>query len=211
MMGKIKFQYLGFLFFTLLACENKGLENSLREENLLDSLSNLYQQGDINLCVKLGEFFTKEYKENHQGYQLLSSAYLKNENDSLAILNAKKSLDINPLNPISLLNIAIVFDKRGDYESAFSYYEKSLLINENLYQTYSNYVGNRILSNDLRHALELSEKAVELGDYVGDKALLVYLYHEVKEFNKRDSLFEVLRKLDYVNLSDLEDVLIDEN
>ena len=182
------------------------IENS-KEVLLLDSIAHLYHKGEINPCIKLGESFVTDYPNNDKGWHLLSSAFLAKGNDSIAKVCARNAIKINPNNHIALSNYGILLDKKGKYEEASVFYEKSLSSNNQLAQTYSNYALNRLRADDFANAIVFGEIAVKLAGNIKDKGILCLSYHKSGYFVKRDSLFNELKNLNYENLSSLEELI----
>lgn len=143
-------------------------------------------------------------KKHGKGFHLLSSSYLGQSKDSLAAFFAGKALEVNPNNYIALTNMGILYDRKSEYEKATVFYEKSLKINDTLFQTYSNYLVNRIKVGDFTNAVKMGEKALEFGNHIWDKAHLCLSYHKVGDIEKRDSLLNTLKRLKFEKLTNLE-------
>lgn len=212
MILRINFIHLFSLFFVVSSlfsgCTNKKTKDN-NEKIMIDSIAELYHRGNFKACINIGSIFIKEHPKDSKVYHILSSAYLALEKDSLAEFNANQALTYNPNNAIALLNKAILLDKKEKYKEANFFYEKSIKSNDSLYQTYSNFAGNRILVNDFEKAVKLGKKAIEIGNNVGDKAILCFTYHKLGNKKKRDSLFLELKKLNYKNITNLKALISD--
>jgi tetratricopeptide (TPR) repeat protein len=170
----------------------------------LGSIANYYHLKDFDKCIAQCKKFTVQYPRNDKCWHLLSSSYLAIEKDSLAEICANQSLKLNPKNPIALTNKGIILDKRHEPTKALIFYEQSLKINDSLFQTYSNYLINRIKAGDYNKAVVLGEKATKYGNNIWDKAHLCLCYHYIGDYKKRDSLFEVLRISKFTKLEGLK-------
>ena len=200
------FIFLALFFLMFISCDYSGTApNSVSMEAIrLDSIAQLYHKGNVKSCFIEGLIFAEDFPENDKGWHILSSAALKLKKDSLAEIFANNAIILNPKNHIALLNLGILLDKKDNYEEAQEFYEKSLEISPSFLQTYSNYAGNRLLAGDYDVAVKLGKKAVLLGNNIEDKAILCMTYHEMNNFNERDSLLNELRMLDYKNLEELK-------
>ncbi|HRP90827.1 MAG TPA: hypothetical protein PKX92_12415 [Edaphocola sp.] len=193
-----------FLLF-FVGCINEPINTiEVKELLILDSIATLYNDGDFENSTKLAKKFTIEYPNNDKGFHLLSSSYLGQSKDSLAAFFAGKALEVNPNNYIALTNMGILYDRKSEYEKATVFYEKSLKINDTLFQTYSNYLVNRIKVGDFTNAVKMGEKALEFGNHIWDKAHLCLSYHKVGDIEKRDSLLNTLKRLKFEKLTNLE-------
>ncbi len=197
--------FIGLSFLLLYGCEINPVKTESNKETLmLDSIAELYHSRDFDNSIKLCERFIVNYPNNDKGWHLLSSSYLAKDKDSIAEVCANKALQINPKNYIALTNLGVLLDKKGEYDKAIIFYEKSLQINDSLPQTYSNYMVNRMKIEDYKYAVELGEKALKFGNHIWDKAHLCFSYHKIQDSVKRDSLLEELRILNFEKLSSLE-------
>lgn len=98
----------------------------------------------------------------------------------------------------------IFADRKLEHNKAILFYEKSLKVNDTLFQTYSNYLVNRMKVGDYIKAVEVGEKALKYGSHIWDKAHLCLSYHKIGVVAKRDSLLKELRELNFERLSSLE-------
>jgi tetratricopeptide (TPR) repeat protein len=98
-------------------------------------------------------------------------------------------------------------DKLGLHDEAYEYYKKSIRVNPEYPQAYSNLMSNRMKSGQLDSAVYFGEISVKLADNIGDNGVLCALYHKVGLYDKRDSLYSILKHLEYVNLDKLEEVI----
>jgi tetratricopeptide (TPR) repeat protein len=210
---RVRLLFFYLAIFVLVGCESKISSDEGvidREESLeLAVMADLYHINEFDSCIKVGELFVENYPNNDMGWQLLSSAFLGKGEDSLSKYCVLKTLELNPKNHIGLLNYGILLDKIGKHVEASEFYEESLEINDSLYQTYSNYAGNRLLVGDYRAAVALGEKAVEIGDNIKDKGILCLSYHKIGDMKNRDVLFDELKKMNYENLESLREVIYD--
>ena len=172
----------------------------------LDSISQLYHSGQIDACIKQAGSFTSKYPNNDAGWHVLGSAHLLRNEDSLAYTFSRRSLNINSKNHIALLCLGILFDKEGETERAKQHYQESLESNPNIAQTYSHYASNRLFGEDYLEAIRLGSIAIEMADNINDKAILCASYHKAGLFIERDSLYHILKQLEYVGIEDLREL-----
>lgn len=188
------------------ACNSENY-SAISENHELDSIAALYHSGNLDSCIMLALAFKEKNCENDKVLHLLSSAYLKMKNDSLAELFARKALEINEENHIALLNLGILLDKKGQSEAAVVYYEKSILADSTFVQTFSNFAGNRLLAGDFESAVTYGEKAVKLGGKIEDEGILCVSYHKNKDYFKRDSLYNLLESRGYKQLTAVNELI----
>lgn len=200
------------IFCILTSC---GLKNSevkvdkkeIRELQLIDSLTTIYKKGDIEGSLKgVRQFMLKNPKSDY-GFNLLATINLAKNEDSLALVNVKKALDVNPDNYGALTNYGIVLDRYEKYMRAFSYYKQAIKLKPDYPQAYSNLMGNRVSVGDLESARKYGEKAVYYGNAATDKGLLCAIYHKLELHKKRDNLYKELKILNYTNISELEEII----
>lgn len=197
---------LSLSFWILIAGCDDTKQGSNTQAKQLDNIARLYHSGKIDACLEEAELFVSSYPNNDAGWHLLSSAYLSKGKDSLVEVCARKALSLNPKNHIALLNVGILLDKQKKYEEAKIYYLKSIGSNPNLPQTYSNYVGNRLIVGDYQVAVIYGEKVVKMVNNIKDKGILCLSYHKAGMLAKRDSLYTELEKLGYQNVDDLKEI-----
>jgi tetratricopeptide (TPR) repeat protein len=178
-----------------------------REEEHYNNLEKLYNGGKFDICLYEAKLFLDEYPNNSFGWGILAGTYMMYRNDSLdslAWLGVKRSLDLDSINSIALLNKAILLDRKGEYEEAANLYDMVIEINPEVGQVYSNYAGNRLKVKDYKLAVKYGEMAVKIAGKIQDKGVLCMSYHFTREYQKRDSLFNILENQEYTNLVGLK-------
>ena len=186
--------------------KNSKLDNIQSERQQLDSLYHYYKIGNMKKCIEKAKLFSSKYPYNDSGLQVLGSAYLYLNQDSLAEFYTKKAFNLNSNNSSTLTNIAILLDKKGNYNKAQYYYKKAITINPDFAQAYSNYAANRLFVGDYKTAIFFGKKAISLADNIKDKSILCVSYDRAKMLSKRDSVYNELQKLHYSHLKDLKEV-----
>lgn len=204
-----KVAVLLFIYLSLLcSCsdnEPKQHESINSQHKQLNILSKLYHNKKIDSCIKEAKEFTNKYPDNDTGWQLLSSAYLTKKKYSKSKLFAIKSLSINPKNHIALVNMGILLDKKKHYSKAKKYYDSSIKV-QPIPQAYSNYAGNRLYSGEYDISIKYAKKAIKMANKISDKGVLCLAYHKAGQKEKRDSLYNELKRLKYEHLSDLKQI-----
>lgn len=199
------------LIFSLISCSsNHNVKN--KEElsyKLMDSLTTMFEQGNIEGSLKGVKEYLSKNSDADYAYNLLAIIYLAKQEDSLALVNVKKCLELNPNNYGALTNYGIVLDRKGEYKNAYDYYVQAVNIKPDFAQAYSNLMGNRIAIGDIEGARDYGEKAVVIGNYLTDKGLLCAIYHKLGLYEKRDTLYKELKELKYENLNSLEQIFFD--
>lgn len=199
----------------ICSCNNDSRDNSLSQSRIekkyivLDSLNNLFLDGNLNSSRIGMEQYVEEYPDADYGFGLLGSIYLQLNEDSLAKISIEKAISINPGNYGALTSYGIFLDKRKNYEAAEKFYKKAINIKPDFFQAYSNLMSNQINLGYYQQARIYGEKAVELGHKDTDKGLLCAIYHKLGVNDKRDSLYIDLKNRRYKNLNNLEEIIFD--
>ncbi len=115
----------------------KGLTlkyNTIIHKNLVLSLSSCYWvKGDIKKSIELLENLKSVYAYlNASVLATLGYLYLLDDNTDKAILNTELALDDNPDSSSALDNMGQIEFKLENFEKAKEYFEKALVIKENL-------------------------------------------------------------------------------
>lgn len=197
------------LFSIISICCNSNYKSKHTDKYTLDSIAVLYHLGKLDSCIILAKDFNEKNPKSDKVLHLLSSAYLKRNEDSLAELYAMKALELNSRNHIALLNLGIICDKKKQNERAARYYEKSIFADSSFAQAFSNFAGNRLLVGDYVSAINYGEKAVKLGCRIEDEAILCVSYHKNNNFHKRDSIYRLLVIQEYKHLTSIESLIFD--
>lgn len=196
-------KYFYFIIVLIVACQSDIGDR----ERIINHSVALYHQQDFNGAIKIASEYVINYPNDALGWQIISSAYLAVGNDSMCESAAKNALLIEPKNPIAMLNLAILCDKKSNYTTAYSLYEGALKHGSDLVQVYSNFASNRLFVGDYQRAIELGERAVQLGNSDKDKGILCVSYHKIGDTTNVNRLLLDLRKNNYQNLRKLEELL----
>ena len=201
---------LSFFVITFFSCHDTKTNKSMSESDLelVESLIVKYQNGDTLGSLKGMKQFMNDFPNYEHGLNFLATLYIALNENSLAMENVQKALDINPNNHAALTNYGILLDRNSKYDEAYKVYKKAIAIKKDYTQAYSNLMGNRIAVEDINNARVYGELAVRYGNNVSDKGLLCAIYHNLELFDKRDSLYAELKKLNYKNLKQLEEIIL---
>jgi len=196
------------LLLLFASCNNNNKVNSGDiNSKILDSVIVYYKNKEYEKCIQESRGGIMIYPNDDELWQFLGASYIELKKDSLAKNALYKSLTINPKNERAMINLGRAFDTEDSFEKAKTYYEDAIKINPGMYQIYSNFATNRLLSGDYKSAIEYGQKAYKLGFMTSDEAMLCLAYYKYGMYKESDSLYDDLKSLNYKNINDLKECL----
>ena len=162
----------------------------------LKDLLSLFKEKKYSLAEKKCSKLIKKIKPNYEIFNIYAVILYELKKYDEAIINWKKTIELNPQYHFGYNNLGNIFLKRDQFKEALDCYEKAIRIKSNYYEAHHNKGNVLAKMDDTLNAIESFSKAIEIkNDYV--PALKARNSFYIKEKKHRLALQELDKLIIY--------------
>lgn len=156
---------------------------------LLLCLAGLFSHADetaeYKAALVVAEQVASDFPQHPQSYILLGKVHQALSQWDEAVVNFKKSLELDPNNPEAAVNCAQVYEKQYEYEHAIEWYQKAATIASPQYGLYEKIGLNYMQLNQMEEAAQAFKQ--ELQHHPNNASTHYYLAQRMLEANELES------------------------
>ena len=196
---KIHYQLPIALFFLLLSCGNIDKKVAIIE------LVEVYDKGNFEIAKEKIQTFLITHADNEYAWTLLGHVNKDLDNDSIAIVNYQKALELNSNLVEALTGLGIMSRIEGDYQKASEYYYKAIEIDPNYAQAYASLVVINLKNKKFDKAVEVGLKAYKLDK--NDPVIvsnLAVAFHYIGDTINREKYLKIAKENGYKRIEILK-------
>ena len=159
----------------------------------IDQIIGLYNQGQLEQTVSLGESLAKQYPNALILYDILGAAYMGLKNTEKTIASYQKALQLNPNHTDAYNNMGMALYDKGRFDEAVESYQKAIKLEPSFADAHYN-LGNALKqTGDLKQAIESYEASLAINP--NDAEVLLSYGNALKDYGDFDQATEVYAKV----------------